>query len=141
MTFGVRSSSCGRQTVDQYVWVSGLPLGPLTRFYISPLLSFDNYFILLPTASSLKRKWVCSLQCLHSLVRSLTTNNHTLPSHLRLCSLSVASYHSQELHLRYSNPPPRGVGEKNLSTISYIAIQFVPLRKHVTSPLQSQPGH
>jgi hypothetical protein len=26
------SSSCGRQSVDQFVWVSGLPLGPLTRF-------------------------------------------------------------------------------------------------------------
>jgi hypothetical protein len=43
---GVWSSSCGRQSVDQYVWVSGLLLGPLTRFYLA-LLSFDNYVVLL----------------------------------------------------------------------------------------------
>jgi hypothetical protein len=41
------SSSCGRQSVDQYVWVSGLPLGSLTRFYLSLLLLFDNYVVLL----------------------------------------------------------------------------------------------
>jgi hypothetical protein len=29
------SSSCGRQSVDQFVWVSGLPLGPLTRFNLA----------------------------------------------------------------------------------------------------------
>jgi hypothetical protein len=83
----------------------------------------------------------CNLQCNRWLVRSLRTNNHTLPSHLRLCSLFIASYDSQGLRWRYSNPPPHGVGEGNLSTISYIAIQFVPHRKHVTSPLKSQPGH
>jgi hypothetical protein len=59
-------------------------------------------------ASYLTRKWVCSLVCLHSLVRSLTTSNHTLPSHPRLCSLSVASYDSQGLRWKYSNPPPHG---------------------------------
>jgi hypothetical protein len=62
------SCSCGRQSVDQFVWVSGLPLGPLTRFYITLLFSADNYFILLSKASSLTRKRVCSLQCNHSLV-------------------------------------------------------------------------
>jgi hypothetical protein len=46
-------------------------------------------------ASSLTRKRVCSLQCNHSLVRAVTPNNYTLPSHLRLCSLFVASYDSQ----------------------------------------------
>jgi hypothetical protein len=40
-------SSCGRQSVDQYVWVSGLPLGSLTRFYLALLPSFDNYVVLL----------------------------------------------------------------------------------------------
>jgi hypothetical protein len=81
------SSSCGRQSVDQFLWVSGLPLGPLTRFYLAlPSLS-DSYFILLSKVPSLMRKRVCSLQCNHSLVRLLTPNNHTLPSHLRLCSL------------------------------------------------------
>jgi hypothetical protein len=33
------SSSCGRQSVDQFVLVSGLPLGPMTRFYLSLLYS------------------------------------------------------------------------------------------------------
>jgi hypothetical protein len=103
------SCSCGRQSVDQFVWVSGLPLGPLTRFYLALLFSADNYFILLPKASSLTRKRVCSLQCNHSLVRLLTPNNHTLPSHLRLCSLFVVSYDSRGLRWRYSNPPPHGV--------------------------------
>jgi hypothetical protein len=87
---GVRGSSCGRQTVDQFVLVSGLPLGPITRFYLSLIFSSDNYCILLSMASSLTRKRVCSLECNHSLVRSLTTSNHTLPSHPRLfsfCSL------------------------------------------------------
>jgi hypothetical protein len=103
---GVRSSSCCRQTVNQFVLVSDSPLEPLIRFYLVLLFSFDSYFILFPMASSLTRKWVCCLQCLHWLVRSLTTNNHTLPSHLRLCSLSVASYDSQGLRWRYSNSPP-----------------------------------
>jgi hypothetical protein len=30
---------------------------------------------------------ICNLLCKRRLVRSLTTNNHALPSHLRLCSL------------------------------------------------------
>jgi hypothetical protein len=81
---GVRSSSCGRLTVDQFVWISGLLLGPLSRFYLALLFSFDSYFILFPTVFSMTRKRVCSLQCLHSLVKPLTTNNHTLSSHLRL---------------------------------------------------------
>jgi hypothetical protein len=64
--------------------VSGLPVGPLTRFYLALLSSSDNFFILLWKAPSLTRKLICSLQCNHSLVRLLTPNNHTLPSHLRL---------------------------------------------------------
>jgi hypothetical protein len=100
------SSSCGRQTVDQFVLVSGLPLGPMTRFIFLFFFKLKITFILFPMASSLTRKWVCSLECLHSLVRSLTTNNHILPSHLRLCSLFVPSYDSQGLRWKYSNPPP-----------------------------------
>jgi hypothetical protein len=38
----------------------------------------------------------------------ITPNNYTLPSHRRLCSLSVAFYDSQGLRWRYSNPPPHG---------------------------------
>jgi hypothetical protein len=104
-------SSWGRQSVDQFVWVSGLPFGPLTRFYLALLSSSDIYFILLWKAPSLTRKRVCSVQCNHSLVRLLTPNNHTLPSHLRLCSLFVASYDSQGLRWRYFNPPPHGVNK------------------------------
>jgi hypothetical protein len=52
---------------------------------------------------------VCNLQCNRWLVRSLRTNNHTLQSHRRLCSLFATSYDSQELLWRYSNPPPHGV--------------------------------
>jgi hypothetical protein len=115
------SSSCGRQTVGQLVWVSGLPLGPLTRFYLALLSSSDNYFILLFKASSLTRKRVCSLQCNHSLVRLLTPNNHNLPSHLRLCSLFVASYYSQGLRWKYSNPPPHGVSNK-CSLVAYLTV-------------------
>jgi hypothetical protein len=58
---------------------------------------------------SLTRGRVCNLQCNRWEVRSLRTNNHTLPSHLRLCSLFVASYESQGLRWRYPNPPPHGV--------------------------------
>jgi hypothetical protein len=43
------SSSCGRQSVDQFVWVSGLVLGALTRFYLTLIFSSGNYFILLLT--------------------------------------------------------------------------------------------
>jgi hypothetical protein len=84
-------SSCGRHLVYQFVWVSVVPLGPLTRFYLALLSSSDNYFILISKAPSLTRKRACSLQRNHSLVRLLTPNNLTLPSHLRLCSLFVAS--------------------------------------------------
>jgi hypothetical protein len=81
----LRSEFFLRPTVSRSVRLGiGLTLGPLTRFYLALLFSFDSYFILFPTAFSLTRKRVCSLQCLHSLVRQLTTNNHTLPSHLRL---------------------------------------------------------
>jgi hypothetical protein len=59
---------CDRQTVGQFVWVSGLPMGPLTRFYLV-LFSADNYLIILNKASSLTRRRVCSLQWNHSLVQ------------------------------------------------------------------------
>jgi hypothetical protein len=102
------SSSCGRQSVDQFILASGSPLGPMTRF-LSFFVLFDNYFVVIPRAPSLTRGRVCNLQCNRCLVRSLWTNNHTLPPRLRLCSLFVASYDSQRLQWRYSNPPPHGV--------------------------------
>jgi hypothetical protein len=48
-----------------------------------------------------------------------------------LCSLFVASYDFSELWWRYSNPPLHGE-EGDLSIISYIGIQFVPHRNHIT---------
>jgi hypothetical protein len=50
------------------------------------------------------------------MVRSLRANNHTLPSHLRLCSLFIASYGSQGLRWRYSNPPLSCLGNVSLNT-------------------------
>jgi hypothetical protein len=48
---------------------------------------------------------ICSAICQWS--ESRRTHNHTLLSHLRLLgSLSVASYDSQGLRLKYSYPPP-----------------------------------
>jgi hypothetical protein len=71
----------------------GLPFGPHDQILSS--FPFDNYVVVLPRAPSLARGQVCNLQCNRLLVRSLRTNNHTLPSHLRLCSLFVASHDSQ----------------------------------------------
>jgi hypothetical protein len=78
------SSYCGRQTVGQFVWVSGLPLGPLTRFYLVLFFSADNYLIILSKASSLTRKRVCSLQWNHSLV----------PITILYCERAVIEKHS-----------------------------------------------
>jgi hypothetical protein len=62
---------------------------------------------------------VCNLQCNRRLVSLLTTNNHTLPSHLRLCSFFVASYDSQGLRWRYSNPPPHRVTNLCMIVVQY----------------------
>jgi hypothetical protein len=63
------SSSYGRQSVDQFVWVSGLHLGPLTRFYLALLFSVWQLLYSSFKAPSLTRKRVCSLQRNHSLVQ------------------------------------------------------------------------
>jgi hypothetical protein len=102
-----------RPTVSRPVHLGiGPPFGTLDQ-----ILSCSSFFVwqllfLLSKAPSLTRKRVSSLQCNHSLVRLLTPNNYTLPSHLRLCSLFVASYDSQGLRWRYSNPPPHGIKVK-----------------------------
>jgi hypothetical protein len=50
---------------------------------------------------------ICSAICQWS--ESRRTRNHTLLSHLRLLSfLFIASYNSQGLRWKYSNPPPHG---------------------------------
>jgi hypothetical protein len=47
-------SSCSWRSIDQFILVSGSPLGPLTRFYLFP--SFDNYFVVLPVMRPLWRE-------------------------------------------------------------------------------------
>jgi hypothetical protein len=96
-----------RPTVSRPVRLGiGPPFGTLdhilscSSFFVWQLL-FSSF-----NAPSLTRERVCSLQCNHSLVRAVTPNNHTVPSHLRLCSLSAASYGSQGLRWKYCNPPP-----------------------------------
>jgi hypothetical protein len=44
-------------------------------------------------APSLRRGWVCSLQCNHSMVRVTQNRNHTLLSHLRLPQLGGPGSH------------------------------------------------
>jgi hypothetical protein len=101
------SLSYGRQSVDQFIMVSGSTLGPMTRFYPYPFFS-DNIFVVLPVGRPLWRE--DGYVTVQSLTGQVTeANNHTLPSHLRLCSPFVASYDSQGLRWRYSNPPPHGV--------------------------------
>jgi hypothetical protein len=87
------SSSCGRQSVDQFVWVSGLPLGPLTRFYLALLFSSDNYLILLSKASSLTRKrvWVCSAITHWSQYLYFTVSSETAFPFCRLLRRAVTT--------------------------------------------------
>jgi hypothetical protein len=97
-------------TVSQPVRLGiGLPFGAHDQ--ILSLYSLQRQLLCCSSCKvpSLTRGRVCSLQCNRWLVRSLRTNNHTLLSHLRLCSLFVASYNSQGLRWSYSNPPPHGV--------------------------------
>jgi hypothetical protein len=97
-------------TVSRPVRLSiGLPLGAHDQILS---LSFPYWQLLCWSSCrvpSLTRGQVYNLQCNRWLVRSLRTSNHTLPSHLRLCSLFVASYDSQGLRWRYSIPPPHGL--------------------------------
>jgi hypothetical protein len=46
------SLSYGRQSVDQFVLVSGSPLEPMTRFCPYPFFN-DNYFVVLPVGRTL----------------------------------------------------------------------------------------
>jgi hypothetical protein len=80
------SSSCGRQSVDQFVLGIGPPFGTHDQTFSCSFFSVDSYVLLVTRAPSLTRGRVCSLQCNRSLVRAVTPNNYTLPSHLRLFS-------------------------------------------------------
>jgi hypothetical protein len=76
---GVRLAADGQSTSSSWYRASLWVPWPDIIFLI---FSFGNYFVLVPRAPSLTRGRVCSLQCNHSLVRAVTPNNHTLPSHL-----------------------------------------------------------
>jgi hypothetical protein len=96
-----------RPTVSRPVRLGiGLPFGTHDQILSLSFLYWQLLCCSSRSTLSLRRGRDCNLQCSHWLVRSLRTNNHTLPSHLRLCSLFVASYDSQGLRWRYSNPPP-----------------------------------
>jgi hypothetical protein len=49
------SLSYGLRSVDQFVLVSGSPLGPMTRFYLYPFVS-ENCFVVLPVWRALWRE-------------------------------------------------------------------------------------
>jgi hypothetical protein len=85
-----------------------VPLWPMTRIFFS----FFRRTIALLFVSG-RPLWrengsvICSAICQWS--ESRRTHNQTLLSDLRLLgSLSVASYDSQVLRWKYSNPPPKG---------------------------------
>jgi hypothetical protein len=50
------SLSYGRRSVDQFVLVSGSPLGPMIRFYPYPFFS-ENCFVVLPVGRPLWREY------------------------------------------------------------------------------------
>jgi hypothetical protein len=82
-------------TLDQILASSSSFCLTITLFYFQCVLSDEKTGL-----------QFTGLQCNHSLVRAVKPNNYTLPSHLRLCSLFVASYDLQGLRWKYSNPPP-----------------------------------
>jgi hypothetical protein len=99
-------SFSSQQSVNQLLLVSGTPLGSMTRFYLHPFFR-DNYFVVVLAGCPLWWEGVyVTCSAIGNCLGSQRTNNHTLPSHLRLCSLYVASYDSQGLRWRNSNPPP-----------------------------------
>jgi hypothetical protein len=103
---------CDRWSIGLSILVSGTLLGSITRFLF--FLSFAGQSLYSSSWDALSDGSVmCSAIC--QWLESRRTHNHTLLSHLRLLgSLLVASYDSQGLRWKYSNPPPHG--EWNLYT-------------------------
>jgi hypothetical protein len=156
-----------RQSVGQPVLVSGSHLEPMTRFfYLSDDCRFPDMghplwweggsviclyscFWALPEQSLLGRSpielmtiliWDC-----HNLwgqvpvyvsPRNRVAQLYPPDTGFPFCRLLWLA----GLWWRYSNLPPHGE-EGDLSTVSYIGIQFVPHRKFISFPLQIQPGH
>jgi hypothetical protein len=98
---------CDQRSVSLSLLASGTPLGPMTRFFFFPF-SCQTIAFLFVLRRLLWREdgfVICSTICQWS--ESQRTHNHTLLSYLRLLgSLSIASYDSQGLWWKYSNPPP-----------------------------------
>jgi hypothetical protein len=89
----------------------GHPFGVHDQIFLFPFFcrTIALIFILGRPLSREDGSVFCSAICQWS--ESWRTHNHALLSHLRLLgSLSVASYDSQGLWWKYSNPPPHGVG-------------------------------
>jgi hypothetical protein len=110
---------CDRRSVGLSVFVSGTPLGPMTRFSFFPLFCWTIalLFVMGRPLSREDGSVICSVICQWS--ESQKTHNRTLLSHMRLLgSLSVASYDSQGLRRKYSSPPPHGYSE--YCRLSYI---------------------
>jgi hypothetical protein len=99
-----------RRPADQFVLVSSYLFGPMTRFYPYPFFS-DSCFVVLPVGHPL---WREDLSVTYSAIVDWSGHWGPITIHYRLiwdCSPFVASYGSQGLRWRYSNPPPHGVDQ------------------------------
>jgi hypothetical protein len=130
-----------RLTVGQSVsnsWCRA-PSGPRDQIYIA-LRQLRSCFC---GAPYLTRGRVCILYMLLALAsavflgsESLGTRDHTLLPQIwdfpfrRLLRLARSRW-------KYSTPPPHGSLQRLISSKEYIRTQFVPHRKHITSPLQN----
>jgi hypothetical protein len=101
------------RSISQYVLVSGIPLGPMTRLYFFFLFCQKIVLLFILGRPLGREAWsiIFSAICLWSESRG--TRNCTLLSYLRLLgSLYVGSYDSQGLRWKYFCPPPHGGNSK-----------------------------
>jgi hypothetical protein len=94
---------------DLFVFVLGNPFGSHDQIFLFPLFrqKIALLFVLGRPLWREDRSAMCS--AIHQWSESWRTHNRTLLFHLRLLSsLFVASYDSQGLRWKYSNPPANG---------------------------------